>query len=79
MAVTTGKVLKSSEVEVEGKFVLDFACSAHSGANQKHQAQASTAPAKVRMLENQKNFAVMEVTCSCGRKIVVRCDYGEKV
>jgi hypothetical protein len=79
MTVTTGKVLKSSEVEMEGTFVLDLACASHSGSNQNQQAQAPATPAKVRVLENQKDYAVMEVTCSCGRKTIIRCDYGEKV
>ncbi|MGA2094485.1 MAG: hypothetical protein ABSH16_13960 [Sedimentisphaerales bacterium] len=79
MVSTAGRVLKSSEVEVEGKFSLDLAGIVPPGPNGKHPAQTSGAPAKVRVLENQKEFAVMEVTCSCGRKTIIRCDYGEKV
>jgi hypothetical protein len=79
MVGTTGKVLKSSEVEVEGKFSLDLAGIVSPGPNAKQQMQAPGAPAKVRVLENQKDFAVMEVTCSCGRKTIIRCDYGEKI
>jgi hypothetical protein len=79
MVGAPGKVLKSSEVEVEGKFSLDLDGVVTPGTNGKHQTQAQGAPAKVRVLENQKDYAVMEVTCSCGRKTVIRCDYGEKV
>ena len=75
---TAGKVLKSSEVEVEGKISLDLAGSASNGPNVRHQSPAG-APAKVRALENQKEFAVMEVTCSCGCKTIIRCNYGEKI
>ena len=79
MVGSTGKVLKSSEVEVEGKFSLDLAGVVSPGPNAKNQTKAPDTPAKVRVLENQKDYAVMEVTCSCGRKTVIRCDYGEKV
>jgi hypothetical protein len=79
MTVPTGKILKSSEVEVEGKCVLDFAGTAPSGPNQKNHTQTPGVPAKVRMIENQKDYAVMEITCPCGRKTIIRCDYGEKI
>jgi hypothetical protein len=79
MVGTAGKVLKSSEVEVEGKFSLDLAGIVSPGPNSKQQMQSPSTPAKVRVLENQKDFAVMEVTCSCGRKTIIRCDYGEKI
>jgi hypothetical protein len=79
MVSTAGKVLKSSEVEVEGRFSLDLAGTVQPGPNGRHQTPAPGTPAKVRVLENQKEFAVMEVTCSCGRKTIIRCDYGEKV
>jgi len=79
MVGTAGKVLKSSEVEVEGKVSLDLGGIVTLGQNASHQTPVPGAPAKVRVLENQKDYAVMEVTCSCGRKTVIRCDYGEKV
>jgi len=79
MVGSTGKVLKSSEVEVEGKFSLDLAGVVTPGPNARNQTKAPDTPAKVMVLENQKDYAVMEVTCSCGRKTVIRCDYGEKV
>jgi hypothetical protein len=80
MVGAAGKVLKSSEVEVEGKFSLDLGSIVPPpGQNAGHQTPSAGAPAKVRVLENQKDFAIMEVTCSCGRKTVIRCDYGEKV
>jgi hypothetical protein len=72
MTPSTNRILKSDQVEVEGKLALDLGCAAPSG-------QIKNAPAgiaKVRILENQIEYAVMEVTCSCGRKTVIRCDYG---
>jgi hypothetical protein len=75
MVQTTSRVIKSSDVEVEGRFSLDLGQSFQSGQNNK-PAGAPVTAAKVRILENQSEFAVMEVTCCCGRKTIIRCDYG---
>ena len=71
MIQATSRILKSSDVEVEGQFQLDLghACQGAPGSR-------SAATPKVRILENQNEFAVVEVICSCGRKTVVRCEYG---
>jgi hypothetical protein len=72
MMQTTSRILKSSDVEVEGQFHLDLGHPAQSAPNNKNAA----AIPKVRIIENQNEFAVVEVICSCGRKTVVRCEYG---
>jgi len=74
MTHSAGKILKSSDVEVEGRLHLDFGHPAHPAQASKNTAGQA---AKVRMLENQLQYAVMEITCPCGRKTVIRCDYGE--
>jgi hypothetical protein len=72
MVQTPSRILKSNDVEVEGLLHLDFGHSAASAKNTRNTAGASL----VRMLENQNEYAVMEVTCPCGRKTIIRCDYG---
>jgi len=71
MIQATSRILKSSDVEVEGQFHLDLG---HLG--QPASGNRNAATPKVRILENQNEFAVVEVICSCGRKTVVRCEYG---
>jgi 16S rRNA U516 pseudouridylate synthase RsuA-like enzyme len=73
MIPPAGRILKSSQVDVEGRFTLDLENHVQQGHNIKN---APANIAKVRILENQNEYAVMEVTCSCGRKTVIRCDYG---
>jgi hypothetical protein len=72
MVQTTSRILKSGDVEVEGRFQLDLGAplpSAKKGSN------TAVGTSKVRILENQNEYAVMEVTCTCGRKTIIRCDY----
>lgn len=72
MLKTVGRILKSKDVKVEGRFLLDVA---NLGADlPKPQAAALAAP-KVRVLENHPQYAVIEVTCSCGRKMSLKCNY----
>lgn len=35
----------------------------------------SSQPACVRIAENHPEYALVEVTCSCGKKTYVHCDY----
>jgi hypothetical protein len=72
MVKTTGRILKSDDVELEGQFHLDIVQAGSHGS--KPQAAALSAP-QVRVLENHPQYAVIEVTCSCGRKISLKCDY----
>jgi hypothetical protein len=72
MVKTAGRILKSNDVKFEGRFHLDLA---QVGSDlSKHQAVVSTEP-QVRVLENHPEYAVIEVTCCCGRKISLKCDY----
>ena len=74
MVKTAGRILKSEDCKLEGQFHLDIA---RVGSNlPKHTITASSAP-QVRMLENNSEYAVIEVTCSCGARISVRCEYAD--
>jgi len=72
MIKTAGRILKSKDVKVEGRFLLDVA---NLGSDlPRAQPAALTAP-KVRVLESHPQYAVIEVTCSCGRKMSIKCNY----
>ena len=63
MATVAGRILKSNEVKLEGRILLD---AAQAGLDSpKKQVAASSAP-QVRILENHEQYAVIEVICSCG-------------
>lgn len=72
MMRTAGRILKSNEVKLEGQFHLD---TAQAGLDSpKQQVAASSAP-QVRILENHPEYAVIEVTCSCGTRMSLKCEY----
>jgi len=72
MATAAGRILKSDEVKLEGRFLLD---SAQAGSDSpKQQVAASSAP-QVRILENHEKYAVIEVICPCGARTSLKCEY----
>jgi hypothetical protein len=76
MQKTAGHILKGEEVKLEGQFHLDVAQSGTTGArpNQSRMVQATP---NVRIVQNHPEFAVIEVTCSCGTKTNVTCEYAD--
>lgn len=74
MVKTAGRILKSEDFKLEGQFHLDIA--QRDPDLQKQTVTVSSAP-KIRMLENHPEYAVIEITCSCGTRISVRCEYAE--
>ena len=72
MAKAAGHILKRSNVKLEGRFHLDAGEIAPGSAKRKDAASATP---QVSIVENQPEFAVIEVTCSCGTKTYVRCEY----
>ncbi len=72
MEETPGHVLKSNDVKVDGCFRLE---ADQSVARQAKPGNATLAQAQVVVVENHPEFAVMEVTCRCGDKTRIRCEY----
>jgi len=72
MSKAVGHILKPGNVKLEGRFYLDVA-QAQPGLLKGKNAVSATA--QVRIVENHPEFAVIEVSCFCGAKILLRCDY----
>jgi hypothetical protein len=72
MRNATGRILKSSDVKVEGKFTLDVMQIA-SGSSK--QASKPLVEPQVSIVERKSEFSVIEITCSCGEKMKLRCEY----
>ncbi len=68
MGKTAGHILKSNDVKLEGRFHLDV-------------GQIAPEPTKgenvALIVENHPEFAVIEVSCSCGAKTHIRCEYAD--
>ena len=72
MGKTAGRILKGSDVKLEGQVTLDIL---QPKPGQPKQPGSAKAEPQVRIVESQPDFAVIEITCSCGTGIYLRCEY----
>ncbi len=72
MGKTGGRILKKSDVRLEGQFTIDIV---QPEPGQPKQPVAVLAEPQVRIVESQPEFAVIEITCSCGTGMYLRCEY----
>ncbi len=72
MEQTSGKILKSNQVNIEGKYKLELSqanhCS-HDGLNNKLKSP------QVKIIENNEGYVVIQVICSCGEQINLKGNY----
>ena len=71
-----GHILKADRVQLADalQLSLDPAASPVT-ADPMRACQPSSEPAHIRIAENHPEYALVEVTCSCGKTTLVRCDY----
>ena len=67
-----GQILKAIDVKLEGQFQLPIGKTASRPAN---KGNLTSAAPKAHIVENTPEFAVIEITCSCGIKTSVKCQY----
>lgn len=68
------RVLKADEVAMEGPLQLSIAPAAtHGGQN--HKLSSAVATPSARVAQDHAEYAIIEVTCACGRTTRIRCDY----
>ena len=72
MGKTAGRILKECDVKLEGRFTIDIV---QPEPGQPKQPGAALAEPQVRIVESQPEFAVIEITCSCGTGMYLRCEY----
>jgi hypothetical protein len=77
MSTTAGRILKSDKVKLEGQFHLEVTRTGSNLPPHSHQGGAALAEPKVCIAENHPDFAVIEVTCSCGTTMQLRCEYAD--
>ena len=72
MSEATGRILKGDDVKLEGRFHLDVARAERSLPRKGNTASGHV---RVRIVEKHPDFAVIEMTCSCGTKTYLKCEY----
>lgn len=73
MLTTTRHVLKADEVTFDSPFHLGLDPGA---PGREAPPSCVSEDPRVRIAENGPEYAVLEVTCACGRTTYIRCDYG---
>jgi hypothetical protein len=73
MGRTVGHILKAQDVKLEGQFQLDLFQAGLSGSQNVNDT--SSTPPTARVVENRPDCAVVEITCSCGTKTSLKCEY----
>jgi hypothetical protein len=74
MRKTAGNILKSSDVKLGGQFHLNVDRAA--SVSRQDKSTSSGTP-QAHVVENHGEFGVLEITCSCGAKSYVRCEYAK--
>jgi hypothetical protein len=72
MSVTQSRILKNDSITVKGTHKISHKASTPAaGAG---TAANKTQP-KAEIIQKEPDFAIIEVTCGCGQKVQLRCDY----
>jgi hypothetical protein len=74
MEKAASHIIKGDLVQLDGAFQLNSAPSLPQSVRNAHTPKPST-PAQAVVVEQNNEFAIVEVTCSCGKKIPVKCMY----
>jgi hypothetical protein len=74
MTLTAGRVLRSGNVKLDGRYQLEV-IGAPAGGSRNITRSAGQAPPKVRIIRKESDFAIIEVACGCGEVIQIRCNY----
>ena len=74
MQKATGRILKSDDIKLDGRFHLDIGQVGQTPAKEKNTTLAAP---QARIVENQPEFTTIELTCSCGTKTHIRCEYAD--
>jgi hypothetical protein len=73
MIQTMNRVLKSDEVEIDGRCNLGISRTVSQAQPGK---SGSIVAAKAKIIDNTSEYALIELICPCGKKTLVRCEYG---
>ncbi len=72
MKQTTGRILKSDQVSIEGKYKIDLSQVNHCSPENMNTTLKSP---QVKIIENNDGYVVIQVICSCGQQINIKGNY----
>jgi len=74
MQKTTGHIIKGDKVQLNGAYRIKTAEPVTKPATQAPNPSVPT-PAQAKIVDTNNECALIEVTCSCGKKIPIKCIY----
>jgi len=74
MAQMTGRILKSNQVNIEGKYQLGLPQADH---NSPENMNTTLHSPQARIIENNESYVVIQVICSCGKQINLRGEHNK--
>ncbi len=74
MRKTAGHILRSDEVRLEGQLNLSVLPS----EPRRTSAATNAGAQRASIVQRHPEFAVIEITCSCGATMYLRCDYSKE-
>jgi hypothetical protein len=71
--MTNTKIIKQDDIELSGSLQLN--CPTVPNAPARQQVNQVVTKPQVQIVEKTNEFAVIQVTCSCGKTTNVKCEY----
>jgi hypothetical protein len=78
MQGTTGRILRSQDVKLEGRLQLELnqgKTSANNYHTPTHNGNTTKVPLEVTIVENDPDFTILRIICSCGQQAYIRCEH----
>ena len=77
MAKTTSKIYKKGSLDFKDPVKIDRIQIENSNAEIASKSVEISTDAKAIIVENKKDFSIIEVTCNCGKKLYLKCDHNQ--
>jgi hypothetical protein len=78
MQGTTGRILRSQDVKLEGQLQLELnqrKTAANNNHNTPKNGNTNAVPPEVTIVENNADFTILRINCACGQQAYVRCEH----
>jgi hypothetical protein len=78
MQGTTGRILRSQDVKLEGQLKLELnhrKTAANNNHNPPRNGNTTAVPPEVTIVENNPDFTVLRINCACGQQAHIRCEH----
>lgn len=79
MEKTTAKIFKKGSLDFKGPIKIDSIQTEHPVAEKYNDRDKQSVDAKATIVENHEDFSIIEVICSCGEKLYLKCNHPQAI